>query len=154
MLQTIYGFWKNSLKSAPSASTSHNAATGLLFPPLSRNGFGRVPGFGIDLVDGDSTVTLYRPWTPSELPDPLVAAAHAPHAVNDGRLHLDDPVQRSSAQSVAPPALAANPALETHVQGLVSAMAAFSAPPIGSAALGETIGTPWFMPVLTVDGTT
>ncbi len=39
------------------------------------------------------------------------------------------------------------------VQGLVSAMAAFSAPAIGSAALGETIGKPWFTPMLTVDGT-
>jgi hypothetical protein len=153
MLQTLYGFWKNSLKSTPATSTSRNAVAGSLSPSLLRNGFARVPGSGIHLVDGERIVTLYGQWMPTQLPETLEAAALAPHVVNDGKVHVNDPIQRASAQSIAQPALAANPALETHVQGLVSAMAAFSAPAIGSAALGETIGKPWFTPMITVDGT-
>ena len=153
MLQTLYGFWKNSLKPAPAASTGRGAVAASLSPSLLRNGFARVPGSGIHLVDGERIVTLYGQWMPTQLAGTLEAAASAPHAVNDGKVHVDDPVQRASAQSIAPRALAANPALETHVQCLVSAMAAFSAPPIGSAALGEIIGKPWFTPMITVDGT-
>lgn len=153
MFQTLYGFWKSSLKSAPSVSTGRKTIAGALSPSLLRNGFARVPASDIHLVDGERIVTLYGQWMPTAPTESLVAAAPASHPVDGGKVHLDDPVRRSSALYILPPALVANPALETHVQGLVSAMAAFSAPPIGSTALAETIGKPWFTPMLTVDGT-